>query len=130
MAGRTLSSKKKALLCAKAAKDKKAEDIIILDVKNISSVADYFIICTAASGRQMKAIYENIDEAVSQEGEGFHHIEGLHDSRWMLMDCYDVVIHIFDEETRDYYGLERLWGDAPRVELIPKAARVRHVKAG
>lgn len=132
MASRTLSSKEKAVICAKAAKDKKAEDIIILDVRNISSVADYFIICTAASSRQMKAIYENIDKAVSQKGEGFHHVEGLHNSRWMLMDSYDVVIHIFDEEARDYYGLERLWGDAPRVEMTPKAraARVRRVKAG
>lgn len=117
-------------MCAKAAKDKKAEDIAILDVRKISSIADYFIICTAASSRQMKAIYENIDKAVSEEGEGFHHIEGLHDSRWILMDCYDVVIHVFDEDTRDYYGLERLWGDAPRVELTPKTARVRQVKAG
>jgi ribosome-associated protein len=103
------------MLCAKAASDKKAEDIIILDVRKISSIADYFIICTAASTRQIKAVYENIDKAVSAAGESLHHVEGADSSQWVLVDCYDVVIHIFNEEARNYYSLERLWGDAPRV---------------
>jgi len=103
------------MLCAKAASDKKAEDIIILDVRKISSIADYFIICTAASTRQIKAVYENIDKAVSAAGESPHHIEGTDSSQWVLIDCFDVVIHIFNEESRNYYSLERLWGDAPRV---------------
>ncbi len=103
------------MLCAKAASDKKAEDIIILDVRKISSIADYFIICTAASTRQIKAVYENIDKAVSAAGESPYHIEGTDSSQWVLVDCFDVVIHIFNEEARNYYSLERLWGDAPRV---------------
>ena len=103
------------MLCAKAASDKKAEDIIILDVRKISSIADYFIICTAASTRQIKAVYENIDKAVSAAGESPYHIEGTDSSQWVLIDCFDVVIHIFNEESRNYYSLERLWGDAPRV---------------
>ncbi|OGW51487.1 MAG: ribosome silencing factor [Nitrospirae bacterium RBG_19FT_COMBO_42_15] len=110
-----MDSKKKAMLCAKAASDKKAEDIIILDVRKISSIADYFIICTAASTRQIKAVYENIDKAVSAAGESPYHIEGTDSSQWVLVDCFDVVIHIFNEESRNYYSLERLWGDAPRV---------------
>ncbi len=105
------------MLCAKAASDKKAEDIIILDVKKISSIADYFIICTAASTRQIKAVYENIDKALSAAGENLHHVEGTDSSQWVLVDSYDVVIHIFNEEARNYYSLERLWGDAPRVPL-------------
>ncbi|MBI5182628.1 MAG: ribosome silencing factor [Nitrospirae bacterium] len=104
-------------MCATAAKDKKAEDIVILDVRKISSITDYFIICTAASNKQLKAVYENIDRVISQAGEGLHHVEGLESARWTLIDSYDVIIHIFNADTREYYSLERLWGDAPRLRF-------------
>ncbi|MBI5043252.1 MAG: ribosome silencing factor [Nitrospirae bacterium] len=116
------------MLCAKAASDKKAGDIIILDVRKISSIADYFIICTVTSIRQIKAVHENIDKALSAAGESLHHVEGADSSQWVLVDCYDVVIHIFNEEARNYYSLERLWGDAPRLELekAEKRKKVTH----
>jgi ribosome-associated protein len=92
---------------------KKAEDIVLLDLKKISSVTDYFLVCSAGSDVQAKVIADAIMEGLDGAGAKFN-VEGLEAARWILIDCFDVVVHIFLPEVREFYGLERLWGDAPR----------------
>lgn len=112
-----LSSKKKAILAAQAALDRKAHDLVVLEVRKISTLADYFLICSGRTSRQTHAIAEAVDEALRKDHVRGGHIEGAAEGRWILMDYGDVVVHIFDDPTRAYYDLERLWGDAPRVPV-------------
>jgi ribosome-associated protein len=112
-----LSTLEIALLAAKAADDKKSFDILVLDLRGLTSIADYFVICSAGSTTQVDAIADGIGHALAQEGHKPSHIEGMPPSTWVLMDYGDVVVHIFDEHTRTYYSLERLWGDAPSIPL-------------
>lgn len=112
-----LESKDKAILSAIAAKEKKASDILVLEIKGLTTIADYFIICSGLTSRQVKAVAEAVGEKLSKKAIYPSHIEGLPDARWVLMDYGDLVVHIFDEETRKYYELEKLWGDAPEVEI-------------
>jgi ribosome-associated protein len=116
-----LTLEEKTRLCAMAADSKKAEGIVVLDVQPLSSVADHFLICSGSSDRQVKAIADAIDEQLAQNGEKPLAIEGYQEAAWILIDCADLVIHIFDEETRRFYDLERLWGHAAHVE-IPELA--------
>lgn len=113
------SSKEKAFLCARVALDHKAIDLAILEVKNLSSFTDYFVISSGNSDRQVQAIASHIEEKLGKQG--FHPlgIEGKREGRWVLLDYGDVIIHIFYHPIRDFYDLERLWSDAPRVELPP-----------
>ncbi len=100
----------------KAVWDKKAEDIVLLNLKKISGVTDYFVICTASSEIHARVL----SDAVSDKLKGkdlIIHVEGYQAGRWVLIDCFDVVLHIFVAETRDYYGLEKFWGDAPKEEF-------------
>ncbi len=90
-----------------------ASDIILLEVTAITYIADYFLIATGESKRQIKACTEYLDEMLSLKGENPHHIEGITNLEWVLMDYGDLIVHIFNKEARLYYGLERLWGDAP-----------------
>ena len=91
---------------------KKAEDIIIMDVRKLTSITDFFIICSADSDKQVKAIADFIVEELEKVKVNLWHIEGYQHLQWVLLDYVDVVVHIFQKETRDYYSLERLWGDA------------------
>lgn len=102
-------------LMAKAASDKKAHDIIIMDLVGISPVTDYFVICSANSTTQVKAIADNIEEQLAEKGIHLLHKEGYREARWVLMDYGNSVAHIFVEEDRQFYNLERLWGDAKQV---------------
>ena len=88
-------------------------DIIVYDIRGLSSIADVFMICSGTSSRQVQAIADAIEEEMGNRGIRCHHIEGYETGRWILMDYNDLIIHIFYEETRRFYGLERLWGDAP-----------------
>ena len=98
--------------------EKKGNDIIRLDLRNIhSSVADYFVICTADSDVQVKAIADAIMEGSKKEGERPWHKEGLTHKTWVLLDYVEVVVHIFLRETRSFYSLEKLWGDAEITEI-------------
>ena len=99
-----------------AALDKKAVDLDVLAVEGLTSIADYFIICSAATERQTNAIYDSI-EARLRESDGVKplFVEGTASGRWILVDYGDFIVHIFTEECRKYYSLERLWGDAPNV---------------
>ncbi len=112
-----LTLTEKTQLCAAVADSRKAEDIVVLDVQPISSVADHFMICNGASDRQVRAIAEAIVDELAQHGEKPLSVEGYHQGTWVLMDCADLVIHIFDHETRHFYDLERLWHRATRVDV-------------
>lgn len=98
---------------AAAAADKKAADIILLNMDGISSVTDYFMICSARNTTQVQAIADNIEDELAKENLLPSHKEGYTEGRWILMDYGDVVAHIFLEAERDFYNLEQLWADAP-----------------
>jgi ribosome-associated protein len=113
----TLTSEEKTRLCAKAADSRRAGDIVVLDVHAYTSVADYFLICSGSSDRQVKAITDAIEEQLVESGEKPLAIEGYQEASWVLIDCADLVIHVFDEETRRFYDLERLWSQAAHVHI-------------
>lgn len=100
----------------KAASDKKARDIVVMDMQGLMSSTDYFVICSANTATQVRAIADNIEEKLAEQGAAFLHKEGYREGEWVLMDYGDVIAHIFIQEAREYYALERLWGDA---KLIP-----------
>lgn len=111
--------KNKALIqeIAEACDDKRAEDIIALDMNEVSLVADYFLICHASNERQVQAIARAVKDVMDEQDINVNRIEGFEQARWILVDAGDVVCHIFHKEERGYYNLERLWGDADRVSL-------------
>ena len=102
---------------AAAAQSKKAVDIVALDLRSLSGVADYFVICSGTSEPQVKAIAEAVEEKLRVLGAKPWHVEGRESRRWLLLDYVDLVVHVFHEKTREYYLLERLWGDAGSVDL-------------
>ena len=107
-----------AKVAAVAADDKKATDIVLIDLTQVSDVCDYFLICTASNKPQLDAVIESIEEKVKANcGEKPMAIEGRAGSNWVLIDYGVVVAHVFKPEVRDFYRLERLWGEAPRVRL-------------
>ncbi|MBW2038728.1 MAG: ribosome silencing factor [Deltaproteobacteria bacterium] len=108
-------SKEKTIFCAKVALERKAFDITILELKKISSLTDYFLICSGRSDRQVQAIAQSIEEKVREKGVRPLGTEGMREGRWVLMDYEDLVIHIFYESVRLYYDLEGLWIEAPRI---------------
>ena len=110
-------SKTKSLLCVKAAIDKKAEEPVLLDMKETSSFTDYFVICSGRSDRQVQAIARGIEESLEKEGIRPLGLEGVPAGKWILMDYEDVVVHIFLEPVRKFYDLEGLWIDALRIEV-------------
>ncbi len=95
---------------------KKAEDIVLLNLKKLSGVTDYFVICSAGSDVQARVIADEVTEKLKGK-DIILHIEGYDSSRWILIDCFNVVLHIFRPEAREFYGLEKFWGDAPREEF-------------
>jgi len=112
-----LTLEEKTRLCALAADSRKANEIVVLDVQPLSSVADRFLICNGASDRQIKAIVDAITDALAKSGEKPLAIEGYQQGTWVLIDCADLVMHVFDAETRQFYNLERLWQQAARIEV-------------
>ena len=112
-----LSAPELLRLAAAAAASKKATDLVGLDLSGLDGVADYFLICSGASEPQVKAIAEEVEDKLRAHGARPWHVEGREFRRWVLLDFVDVVVHVFHERTRDYYLLERLWGDARRVDL-------------
>lgn len=114
-----LNSQEKAFLCARAALDHKAIDLVILEVKNLSSFTDYFVITSGNSDRQVQAIASHIEEKMDQQGILLLGVEGKREGSWILLDYGDLIVHIFYNPVREFYDLERLWSDAPRVELPP-----------
>ena len=102
---------------AEAAIQKKAQNPVALDVRELTSFADAFLIATGTSDRHVRSVADAILEASEEMGRAPLGVEGYEDGRWVLIDLNDVVVHVFQEEVRDYYDLERLWGDAPTIEL-------------
>jgi len=107
----------KALACARAAIDKKGENLKVLNLTELSGFTDYFVICSGMSDRQVQAIADSIEHELDSTGSEILSIEGYGDGRWILMDCGDVIVHIFLDALREYYDLENLWADAPRMKI-------------
>lgn len=109
--------------CVAAALDKKAESLLVLDLRALSDVTDFFVICHGTSDRQILAIVDNIEEQLRRDrGVRPAHVEGRGSAEWVLMDYIDFVVHVFVEEKRGFYRLERLWGDAPQID-VPEQRR-------
>ena len=110
---------------AKAASDKKALDIVTLDMRRIPSVSDYFVVASGSSTTQVRAISDNIADVLREKGERVWHIEGAREALWVLLDCGDVVAHVFLEETRRFYEMEKLWGNVPKKKFVETKAKSR-----
>lgn len=99
-------------IAVKAADDKKASDIVVLEISQIASFADYFLICSGESSRQIQAIADEVERALREKGVRPSHIEGYRNAEWILLDYIDMVVHVFSKNSRSFYDLERLWRDA------------------
>jgi ribosome-associated protein len=110
-------------LAASAAEDKKAFDLAVLDLRRTGGFTDFFVICSGSNARQIRAIADAVLDTLAATGVKPAHVEGYDSSDWVLLDYFDFVVHIFTQETRLFYGLERLWGNAERIERAPAAVR-------
>lgn len=113
--GQTLSSLERACLSARVAAENKGRDILVLDMRNITRLYDYFVLVTGSSRRQIHTISEEVDAALTRAGDRRLSIEGYEASKWVVQDYGDVVVHVFDPSAREYYTLEELWADAEQV---------------
>ena len=125
-----ITPKRLAYLAGKLALDKKATDVKILDLRKLSPICDFFVICSASVEIHAKAIADSIIENLEKKGIRAWHHEGYQASRWILLDYVDVVVHIFLNEVRDFYELEKLWGDAETEELseVKETSLVKRTK--
>ena len=112
-----MTSYEMAIALAKALDGKKGQDIKVLKTEELTTLADYYVLCTATSSTQVKAMSDACEEAMEKNGEQVHHIEGHRGGTWLLMDFSSVVVHVFTDEARKFYDLERLWGDAQEIDL-------------
>lgn len=108
--------------------NKKAFDVKILDLRNLATFADFFIICSADSDTQVKAIADEVDKSLRDEGIKCWHKEGYMALSWVLLDYVDVVVHIFKKESREFYNIEKLWGDAPTIDVEDPVLKKEVVK--
>jgi len=108
--------KNKALKIAELAHDKKALEIVVLDLRKVSNFCDYFVIASGNSTTHIRAIADGINRGLKDAGKRAHHLEGYRESRWVVLDYESIIVHIFDEETRFFYDLEHLWSDAKKVK--------------
>jgi ribosome-associated protein len=115
-------SRRLATLAARAAAEKHGRDISVLDVGDLIAITDYFVICSGANDRQVKTIAEEIERALRERGHKPVRREGEREARWVLLDFVDFVAHVFHRDDREYYGLDRLWADAPAVAWDAAAA--------
>ena len=112
-----VNAKEMALAAAKALDSKKGRDIKVLEIDKITTLADYFVICSGGSNTQINALCDEVEKKMEAVGETVHHREGYRGDSWIVMDFCGVMVHVFTEEQRKFYDLERLWGDAPLVDL-------------
>ena len=112
-----MTSKEMALTIAGALDSKKGLDIKVLETGALTTLADYFVICTGTSNTQVKALSDAVEDAMTKAGEEPHHVEGHRGGQWTLLDYSAIVVHVFTEEAREFYALERLWSDATPVDL-------------
>jgi ribosome-associated protein len=106
-----------ALAAAREALKKKAQDVVLLDLRSLTGVCDFFVIATGMADTQVRAIADQVEEGMREQGHAVWHVEGYQTGRWILLDFVDVVVHVFHHETRDLYQLERLWRDAGKEEM-------------
>jgi ribosome-associated protein len=118
-----------AVAAARAAESKKASDVVILEVRDLIVITDYFVVASGATERQVRTIAEEVERVLGEAGNRPIRREGVTEGRWALLDFGDVVVHVFTQEDREYYELERLWKDAPRVGFQERA-RPRISRAG
>lgn len=112
-----MNEQQQLAIVANAAVEKHAEDLIVLNMRGISIVADYFVICHGNSHKQVQAISREIKKQAEEAGINVKRMEGFDEAKWVLVDLGDIVVHVFHRDDRDYYHLERLWGDAPIEEI-------------
>jgi ribosome-associated protein len=117
---RNLESRKKALKLVEFVLEKKAIKPVILDVRKLTNICDYFVICSGETDKQTKAIYEEVLKKCEKNKIEIHHCENDNEAKWILIDFFDVILHIFNEEAREFYNLEYLWKEAKRVRIIKK----------
>jgi ribosome-associated protein len=122
-----MDSRKLALLCRELADNRKADDIVILDVRELSSVTDYFVIASGTSEPHLRAIVEEITDKIREEHDlRPRAVDGRLQTAWVVLDYFDVIVHIMRQDVRERYDLETLWGDAPRVKPRKKAVPHRN----
>ena len=114
--GDTNAARTLAIEAARRASDSHCDDVVVLDLRGISPVTDYFVIATGTSGRQMRSVADDIAMFGKSIGQPVWQKAGMDSSQWVLLDFVDVVVHLFDQQARGYYDLELMWGEAPRVE--------------
>jgi ribosome-associated protein len=119
-----ISSWEKTLLLTRFALDKKACDLVVLDVHEYTSIADYFIVCSGRSDRQVQSIAQGVEENAAEEGFRPFAVEGAQRGHWALIDFSDVIVHVFYEPVREFYDLDGLWGHAPKAKLPEPVARL------
>ena len=112
----TLPSLERACLGARVAADNKARDVVVLDMRGLTPLYDFFVLATGNSRRQVHTITEEVDAAMHEQGDSRRSVEGYTASKWVVQDYGDVVVHVFDSATREYFALEDLWADAPHVD--------------
>ena len=112
-----MTPKEMAILAAKALDGKKGEEIKIMEVTELTTLADYFVICTGSSNTQIKALSDAVEQELEEQGETVLHREGYRGGIWVLLDYGSVVVHVFNNEAREFYALERLWQDGKRLDL-------------
>lgn len=112
-----LSSKAAAVIAAKALDDKKARNLMMLEVKGLTTIAEYMVIATGTSDTHLRALCDEVEKKMEEAGEKVWHREGYRGDTWIVMDFCGVMVHVFTQEQRKFYDLERLWGDAPVVDL-------------
>ena len=112
-----MTNKEYAMLAGKVLSNKKGRDIVIIDIQEKASFADYFVICSGTSERQIQTLSDEVEERLIKEGLVLNSIEGKHGSGWILMDFGDIIINLFTEETRERYSIEKIWGDCKFIEV-------------
>ena len=127
---KNMDTRERALLCVNASLEKKAKNVILLKVKELSAFTDYFLICSGASDRQVQAIASSIREKMKKDGVLPLGVEGESHGQWILMDYDDVVVHIFYEPVREFYDIERLWSEAPRMDVDENAVKLAALDTG
>ena len=112
-----------------AARDRKAESLTVLDLRKTGAFTDYFLICTGANLRQVHAIADAIEESLKADKVRPAHVEGYDRAEWVLLDYFDFIVHVFSVNARQFYGLERLWGEATRIDIPDEIGSERHARA-
>ncbi len=118
-------SQNQAVAIAQTAQDKKAEDVLVLEVGGLTSLADYFVFASGESERQVRAIANTIEKMMSTQYETHPNVEGKEKANWILMDYGDIIVHIFRSDVRQYYALEKMWADAPQIAVPESASGLR-----